>query len=359
MVTSNSFVCDFNPRSREGSDLVHFQHLGRPGNFNPRSREGSDPAGGLFFVLPWISIHAPARGATGSPGPPPPSSRISIHAPARGATPVKCDWANKLPFQSTLPRGERRGLRRVPALPVDFNPRSREGSDDHHFSFYRFGHPFQSTLPRGERLIVSFVPSSKSLFQSTLPRGERLPGRSRSFGPGLISIHAPARGATQRVEAAAQIVEISIHAPARGATHDQEHLEACQKISIHAPARGATCGGRKPAPGNQISIHAPARGATRTAAVKSFGVVFQSTLPRGERRSGQKHRSYRCWISIHAPARGATTTLLRIAVMESISIHAPARGATLWGNRSRAERSISIHAPARGATGHGWKNRRQ
>ena len=34
---------DFNPRSREGSDLiVRRRHVGTSGYFNPRSREGSD-----------------------------------------------------------------------------------------------------------------------------------------------------------------------------------------------------------------------------------------------------------------------------------------------------------------------------
>ena len=55
-------------------------------------------------------------------------------------------------------------------------------------------------------------------------------------------------------------------------------------ISIHAPARGATehLFGNKSA--IAISIHAPARGATRSSILHCRGVKFQSTLPRGERR---------------------------------------------------------------------------
>ncbi len=37
-------------------------------------------------------------------------------------------------------------------------------------------------------------------------------------------------------------------------------------VSIHAPARGATGGGKNLAPGAAVSIHAPARGATEGAA---------------------------------------------------------------------------------------------
>ena len=56
-----------------------------------------------------------------------------------------------------------------------------------------------------------------------------------------------------------------------------------------------------------ISIHAPARGATvseLTALNKND--VFQSTLPRGERRGADSDILIDLIISIHAPARGAT-----------------------------------------------------
>ena len=55
----------FNPRSREGSDCRSLFRFSRSCDFNPRSREGSDVrnltqhSGRIF-----ISIHAPARGAT-------------------------------------------------------------------------------------------------------------------------------------------------------------------------------------------------------------------------------------------------------------------------------------------------------
>ena len=54
----------FNPRSREGSDHTLCRSAYYLSYFNPRSREGSD-----FIFEPvsreaYISIHAPARGAT-------------------------------------------------------------------------------------------------------------------------------------------------------------------------------------------------------------------------------------------------------------------------------------------------------
>ena len=56
---------NFNPRSREGSDRQSPFYRNMGANFNPRSREGSDPTYFVSYVLDlYISIHAPARGAT-------------------------------------------------------------------------------------------------------------------------------------------------------------------------------------------------------------------------------------------------------------------------------------------------------
>ena len=167
----------------------------------------------------------------------------------------------------------------------NFNPRSREGSDD------------TATICRGG--ILYFNPRSREgsdtdensmaicfiIFQSTLPRGER---RSivHSFCPYFI---------------------ISIHAPARGATEYSFKSAICSQISIHAPARGATNASAKKQTPLNISIHAPARGATESRVILQQGyTVFQSTLPRGERRVADSNKVEVKQISIHAPARGAT-----------------------------------------------------
>ena len=55
---------DFNPRSREGSDVAFAQGGDLIGDFNPRSREGSDTLKTLKRCGYTISIHAPAKGAT-------------------------------------------------------------------------------------------------------------------------------------------------------------------------------------------------------------------------------------------------------------------------------------------------------
>ena len=78
-------AADFNPRSREGSDGFRQNNSVCPENFNPRSREGSDYTLVNRFGCSSISIHAPARGAT-----------TACHASKKFSL-----------FQSTLPRGER------------------------------------------------------------------------------------------------------------------------------------------------------------------------------------------------------------------------------------------------------------
>ena len=99
---------NFNPRSREGSDVAALAICDANTNFNPRSREGSDcPLDGPTLV-----------------------GQISIHASAKGATStVPDDYPQYCVFQSTLPRRERQ-ISICSHQPFQhFNPRSREGSD--------------------------------------------------------------------------------------------------------------------------------------------------------------------------------------------------------------------------------------
>ena len=130
MSTKNPFL-DFNPRSREGSDIDIIIRIQCPKYFNPRSREGSD----------------------------------------RDAFENSYEYVK---FQSALPRGERPSRDLGVCLSSDFNPRSREGSD----------------------FITLTTFTIHFLFQSALPRGERRGPACQVLSDGIISIRAPARGAT-------------------------------------------------------------------------------------------------------------------------------------------------------------------
>ena len=108
-IGNNDGPHNFNPRSHKGSDDLHQFRTLSAHNFNPRSHKGSDisslPAA---ILVSSISIHAPTRGATHPPKPPQPN----------------------IPFQSTLPQGERRArLHEILFYRNNFNPRSHKGSD--------------------------------------------------------------------------------------------------------------------------------------------------------------------------------------------------------------------------------------
>ena len=89
----------------------------------------------------------------------------------------------------------------------------------------------------------------------------------------------------------------------------EKKAEELVRISIHAPTRGATtiCFGLVLF--IDISIHAPTRGATKPSLLLLPRQLFQSTLPREERRFLPVKEVISVLISIHAPTRGATAIL--------------------------------------------------
>ena len=279
----------------------------------------------------------------------------------------------------------------------NFNPRTREGCDFPLMMVFQGYIIFQSTHPRGVRLSIASRSGRAIRFQSTHPRGVR-PDKVIVEAPQtVISIHAPARGATRRVRRPAYDRRISIHAPARGATQRQRDGHRGDRISIHAPARGATPASAAFS-GDSLRFQSThPRGVRRNGNETGIAAIaFQSTHPRGVRLAPHIVRAGLSDISIHAPARGATSypttgeealmyfnprtregcdddththahrdkrfqsthprgvrprALHGRRAMDAISIHAPARGATARSTSTSARSGISIHAPARGATG--------
>jgi len=122
-------------------------------------------------------------------------------------------------FQSTRPRGARRILYSQKELKSwSFNPRARGGRDAFSVPNMAFiKQMFQSTRPRGAR------PSIFSRFLSTSgfnprARGGRDSKISQLIAVAIVSIHAPAGGATCFFVCASVFCKVSIHAPAGGAT---------------------------------------------------------------------------------------------------------------------------------------------
>ena len=103
-------------------------------------------------------------------------------------------------------------------------------------------------------------------FQSALPRRERHNCDTIKNRALLISIRAPAKGATRWLCTSDADQVISIRAPAKGATCCQYTPSAFITISIRAPAKGATGDSLINALSGDISIRAPAKGATNARA---------------------------------------------------------------------------------------------
>ena len=168
-------------------------------------------------------------------------SGVSIHAPAWGATDmhkwtlihlscfnprtrVGCDKVGidrtetVGRFQSTHPRGVRRWRAALPVSAVCFNPRTRVGCDGDGRNSYVHDGCFNPRTRVGcdKHTFTGFA--SPFSFQSTHPRGVRHFKTHRAFHKIIVSIHAPAWGATIIQLNNSHYIVVSIHAPAWGAT---------------------------------------------------------------------------------------------------------------------------------------------
>ena len=143
-----------------------------------------------------------------------------------------------------------------------------------------------------------------------------------------ISIHAPARGATEFLKFADSCIDISIHAPARGATANNVQAQLLISISIHAPARGATW---RTSWDIQRAEYFNPRSREGSDLQRDNKPISQHHFnPRSREGSDQCdiHTKDGSKISIRAPARGATKSDAAPVLPLFISIRAPARGAT-------------------------------
>ena len=188
----------------------------------------------------------------------------------------------------------------------------------------------------------------------------------------MVSIHAPARGATSAPRLFPRRGRVSIHAPARGATLSRRVASGESLFQFTRPrgARRVFCGRR----GLKNGFNSRAREGRDLILPRLCAVQrkFQFTRPRGARRrtsiSGRRPRGFNSRaregrdlvdmsadgevqpVSIHAPARGATCAPAARTARSRVSIHAPARGATYAEVKKTLKILVSIHAPARGAT---------
>jgi len=123
-----------------------------------------------------VSIHAPAWGATAQDAGEHDNAVVSIHAPAWGATDGETPLNQKGYVSIHAPAwGATSYCNRRPERPSCFNPRPRMGGDD----------------------ILAANIQYAIMFQSTPPHGGRHMTLDESLGFSTVSIHAPAWGATR------------------------------------------------------------------------------------------------------------------------------------------------------------------
>ena len=167
-----------------------------------------------------------------------------------------------------------------------FNPRAREGRDA---DIRPSSAPVVVSIhapARGATIAVLARQFHNTLFQSTRPRGARLLPLARPVRRGVVSIHAPARGATGLKDGAARVQNTFQSTRPRGARRQWWHIAVLKaRVSIHAPARGATCD-CYPRHLSARCFNPRAREGRDVTLVDATSAIamFQSTRPRGARQ---------------------------------------------------------------------------
>ena len=170
-------------------------------------------------------------------------------------------------FQSTHPRGVRRSFLTLDSSKRPcFNPRTRVGCDQG-----------DATSPAGIEA-----------FQSTHPRGVRHQEQPYILNLLVVSIHAPAWGATRR---------LLLSPPLRYSFNPRTRV-GCDRRTQTTVFWG-TCFNPRTRVGCDRERGSEGRPHT----------LFQSTHPRGVRRGSRTARHRETPVSIHAPAWGATVSM--------------------------------------------------
>ena len=124
---------------------------------------------------------------------------ISIHTPTKGATFYPLHTLYALPFQSTLPRRERRKFpRRAFSVIPHFNPHSHEGSDQEIMTLFCFSSNFNPHSHEGSDLTRSHqIQVVLMHFNPHSHEGSDFVKTVKNITNG-ISIHTPTKGATNQ-----------------------------------------------------------------------------------------------------------------------------------------------------------------
>ena len=229
--------------------------------FNSRAREGRDCGPDEQSLVSYVSIHAPARGATSWTATSAKSRLFQFTRP-RGARPAGRRAAARLSmFQFTRPRGARPATRWPTYCDFGFQfTRPRGARLAQPFGRYSY-RCFNSRAREGRDDLKATLNQISGGFQFTRPRGARHGSPANAIWGTVVSIHAPARGATSR----------------KNCSRNQSSFNSRAREGRDVPMISGD-----PA-ATWVSIHAPARGATLKATINKAASKFQFTRPRGAR----------------------------------------------------------------------------
>ena len=123
-----------------------------------------------------------------------------------------------------------------------------------------------------------------------------------------------------------------------------------QGVSIHAPAWGATAKLHEETGRGLVSIHAPAWGATKDFQNFMKRLRFQSTRPRGARRTAQEEKTLAQLFQSTRPRGARPIPPMASPILEKFQSTRPRGARPHNGSRKGRVFPVSIHAPAWGAT---------
>ena len=168
----------------------------------------------------------------------------------------------------------------------------------------------------------------------------------------LVSIHAPAWGATCRFRMTTHKIKVSIHAPAWEATHHKMFFLSVVSCFNPRPRVGGDHNARLERTNPKMFQSTPPRGGRQKPKPRNYR-INDSFNPR-PRVGGDKHQEVdqeeKAQFQSTPPRGGRPTRRLELLLVQMVSIHAPAWGATIQQTQAAISSYVSIHAPAWGAT---------
>ena len=250
-----------NPRAHVGRDSTYSMIARWPTSFNPRARVGRDPATSSPCAR-HCCFNPRARVGRDPCTRPKIAAQNSFNPRARVGRDQMVDkmMGHAAKFQSTRPRGARPRSRARPPRRRGFNPRARVGRDPSNNQTRRHRPCFNPRARVGRDAVKLML----------RPQG-------------IVSIHAPAWGATFRTDDLNRICVFQSTRP-RGARPCHATFPLVSILFQSTRPRGA-----RPLVMaesvliRRVSIHAPAWGATAARKCYSGTRWFQSTRPRGAR----------------------------------------------------------------------------